>query len=211
MAFTFGLAAVYVADRLPGEPYIELPTAVSTDVFPIFIDNSRAFTREMNCGKDPADGQARLECSKERLFGDRDMSLYARYEIDRRPTGSAGHESIWDSADERLVRKIISRHWQEKSRAYLAVHSIGYHGENYTNHHFIEPGDDGSWLLSSTYTYSMWLYVDGDGTKVMYVHPHWSYGKARWKTATKDDSHYRVAPGTRYLEFENITGDTVVF
>lgn len=213
MAFTLGLAGVYLSERVPalsGEVPVELPTATSADVLPVFIDRSRTLSRKQNCGKDPADAQARLECANERLFGNRDMSLYRKYEIDRIPIGSMGHEAMWDNVEDTLVRNIIWRHWKEKTRAYLAVHRLGYHGES-MSHYFIEPASDGSWLLRETYTYPMRLYVHGEGTEVTYVGPHWTYKQPRWRIATPDDRPYLFAPGTRYLEFENETGDPFSF
>lgn len=212
MAFTLGLAGVYMFERVPalsGEVHVDLPTVASADVFPVFIDKSRTLLRQQNCGKDPADAKARLECAHERLFGARDMSLYEKYEIDRHP--SMRHQTRSESTDDRRIRSIIWRHWKEKTRAYVAVHRWGYHGWH-TSYYFIEPASDGSWLLRVTYTRAMWLYVvDVGGTEVTYVDPHWTYKQPRWRTATPDDHAYFFAPGTRYLEFENITGDTITF
>jgi hypothetical protein len=43
MAFALGLAGVYMTERFPSAPYVELPTAVSTDVFHVFPANTHFF------------------------------------------------------------------------------------------------------------------------------------------------------------------------
>ena len=208
MAFTLGLAAVYTADRLPSEwPSVELPTAVSTNVFPVFIDKSRTLTREKNCGKDPTDAQARLDCTNEQLFGKRDMTLYARYNVVCDPSGS-DRQTMCGPDEERMKRTVAWRHWKEKTPAHMVVHYVGA-SWNSKEHYFIEPVGNGSWQLSVAEERSMWLFVDGEGTDVTYVEPHWSYKRPRWKTSTRGP--YDLAPGTRYLEFENETGDTISF
>ena len=211
MAFTLGLASVYMSERLPwlsGEVPVDLPTA-SADVLPVFIDNSLVLTREQNCGKDPEDAAARLECTSERLFGKRDMSLYARYEITSR--SSESDMETGESAEDRIQRTVIWRHWKEKTRAHVVVHHIGSHWHG-TAHYLIEPGHRGSWRLISIDEHYRWLFVDGERTKVSVVDPHHrTYEKAFWKTATEAEGPYHVTPGTRYLEFENITGNTVWF
>ena len=66
MAFALGLAGVYMADGLGGrsdEDWVDLPAARSGDVLHVFVDNSRLFTCEKNCGLDPVDPQARSACS----------------------------------------------------------------------------------------------------------------------------------------------------
>lgn len=212
MAFTLGLAGVYMSEQAPflsGEVHVELPTAASADVLPVFIDNSLVLTRERNCGKDPADAHARLECTNERLFGTRDMSLYARYEITSR--SSESDMETGESAEDRIQRTLIWRHWKEKTRAHVVVHHIGSHWY-YTDHYLIEPDNTGSWRLTSIDEHHQWLFVDGERTKVSVVDPHHrAYEKARWKTATEDEGPYHVDPGTRYLEFESPTRGTIIF
>jgi hypothetical protein len=210
MTFALGLAAVYMADRLPSGPNVELPTAVSTNIFPVFLDKSRIFTREKNCGKDPSDPQARLDCTKESLFENRNMALYARYEITCDSERWDSDKSACGSNDKRMRRSIVWRRWNEKTRAHVIVQYMGDKW-NSKSHYFIEPSGNGSWQLSVTYERSMWLFVDGEETEVTRIEPHWSYKQGRWKTSTRDDAPYDLAPGTRYLQFENETGDTVSF
>lgn len=204
MAFALGLAGVYMADRLPGTPYVELPTAVSTNVFPVFIDKSLIFTREQNCGLDPADPQARLDCTNQRLYGNRDLSLYAQYEV----TNDTERECDW--AAYRETRRLIWRHWKEKTRAHLTVKYCGK--ECRSAHYFVEPAGERSWEVSSVDTRAIWRYVDGEYTELTLVEDYGPYARPRWETVSRDDSHYYCTPtGTRYLEFENITGDTLSF
>ncbi len=212
MAFALGLAVVYMADRLPSAPYVELPTAVSTDVFPVFIDKSLRFTREQNCGLDPTDPQARLDCVNQRLLMDRDQSLYTRYEITCDAETSDYEYAVCGKQEIRQKRSIVWRHWKEKSRAHLIVRYVG-NGWSHKAHYFVEPSDGTSWQLSSTEEIPLSRFIDGERTPITFVEPHWNYKQARWKTSTPDDGPYPydLAPGTRYLEFENETGDTVSF
>lgn len=220
MAFTLGLAGVYMSERLPCEVSVDLPTAESTNVFSVFTDVPPTLKPDRNCGKDPLDAQARVDCVNERLFGKRDMSRYARYTF---TCDGATSETGLLCGDQQIrnLRKVVWRHWKEKTRAHISVTYVrqGYHRE-YTNetHYFIEPYDNNSWHLVSQHKSFKIFLIDGLETEVGIVddgdYPYsapWSYKQARWKTATADDYRSYVEPGTRYLEFENETGDTVWF
>lgn len=204
MAFALGLAVVYMADRLPSSPYVELPSAVSANVFPVFIDKSLLFTRGQNCGLDPADPHARLDCANQRLFGDRDMSIYTRYEL------TSGIEDECGRNADRETRRLVWKHWNSKTLAHIAVRNCG--GECYsTTHYFIEPTAEHSWQVATASARSIWRYVDGESTELTLVGDYGAYNRPHWKTVSRDDAYYCRPRGYRYLEFENITGDTLAF
>lgn len=214
MTFVLGLAAVYMADRLTiawNEVPVELPKARSAEIFHVFIDNSRIWTREKNCGKDPSDAQARVECTNQRLFGNRDMDLYVKFEIPHDPSNYDDDWPDYHSREAEKERYLVWRLWREKKRAHLIFHYAGAYGKS-ESHYFIEPYEKGRWQLVAQEKIFRTFLVDGSETEVGLVDDHpWSYKQARWKTATDDYGPYYISPGTRYLEFENETGDTISF
>lgn len=219
MAFTLGLAGVYMSERVPSELSIDLPTARSASVFSVFTNVPPTLRPERNCGKDPLNAQSRNDCANERLFGKRDMSRYARYAITCDGTTSETG-LLCDRRQFRRQRELVWRHWKEKTRAHISVTYVSqdYHRE-YTieSHYFIEPYDKNSWHLVSQHKSFKIFLIEGLETEVGIVddedYPYsgaWSYRQARWKTVHEEDDHY-LPTGTRYLEFENETGDTVSF
>jgi hypothetical protein len=220
MAFTLGLAGVYMSERVPNEVSVDPPTAESTNIFSVFTDVPPTLRPDRNCGKDPLDAQARIDCANERLFGKRDMSRYASYAIICDGTTS-DTGLLCDRHQFRRKRELVWRHWTEKTRAHISVTYFRKdYNREYTNesHYFIEPYDSNSWHLVSQHKSFKIFLIDGRETEVGMVddgdYPYfgpWSYKHARWKTATADDYRTYVEPGRRYLEFENETGDTVTF
>lgn len=216
MAFTLGLAGVYMSERFPSEVSIDLPTARSTSVFPVFTNVPPTLRPERNCGKDPLDAQARVDCANERLFGKRDMSRYARYTITcdgaKSDTGL-----LCDRRQLRRERELVWRHWREKTRAHISV-IYAHQDHTIESHYFIEPYENNSWhLVTQRKSFKIFL-IDGIETEVGIVddedYPYsgaWSYRQARWKVVDEDDHRPYLPTGSRYLKFENETGDTVTF
>ena len=214
MTFALGLAVVYMINGLSivwSEVQVELPSAKSANILVVFTDTSRILTREKNCGRDPRDTQARIDCANERLFGTRDMSLYAQHEIICDSSKSDNYLSVCGFGEERRKRNLVWRHWREKARAHLIVYYVGA-GWKSEAHYFIEPYDNGRWQLVSRDKTFRTLIVDDQETEVAIIDDYpWSYRRARWRVATEDEGPCDTPPGTRYLEFENETGDTVSF
>lgn len=214
MTFTLGLATVYFVSGLSiasREIPMELPAVQSANVLLVFPDNRAVLTREINCGKYPRDAQARMDCTNERLFGNRDMSLYTPYEITSCLSDS-GHDR-YDCGirtdSERKQRHLIWRHWRDKTRAHIV---FKYFDSSSEDHYFVEPDDNGRWQLVNRRVFFRYLFVGDGRANVGIVDNHTrAYQRARWKIATEDDEIYHLFPrGTRYLEFENERG-TVSF
>jgi hypothetical protein len=216
MAFALGLAAVYMGDRLGSEVRVELPTAESASVFSVFTDTPPTLRRERNCGKDPLDAQARIDCANERLFGNRDMSRYAQYEITCDWSTPSESGSLCDLQERRKEREAVWRHWREKTRAHIMITYL-HQDRRSESHYFIEPYENENWHLVAQYKSFKIFLVDGLETEVGIVDDDdyplsgaWAYKHARWRISAHDGGPYDPA-GTRYLEFENETGDIVEF
>lgn len=216
MAFTLGLAGVYMAERVPSEVSIDLPTTRSASVFSVFTNVPPTLRPERNCGKDPLDAQARIDCANERMFGKRDMSRFARYKF---TCDGATSETglLCDHRQIKTRRDVVWRHWREKKLAHIAITYLTG-DRTFESHYFIEPYDNNSWHLVSQHKSFKIFLIDGLETEVGIVDDEdfpysgaWSYRQARWKTVNVDDNHHYLPTGTRYLEFENETGDTVSF
>jgi len=214
MTFTLGLAAVYMSNGLAvawNEVPVKLPTAVSSNVLAVFPDTSRLLTREKNCGKDPADPQARLDCENDRIFEDRDMTLYAKYEITCDPPESdrvlyhCGQEK-----DFRELRNMVWRHWGEKRRTHIIFKYAGDWWRE-EEHYFLEPGRNNTWRLVIKRVGFANLWVDNKRTKVRMVNSNKAYSQRQWKNAPEDDAPHRLRPGRRYLEFSDERGYTDYF
>jgi hypothetical protein len=213
LAFALGLAAVYMAEGLSigwGEVYVELPTVVSGNILPVFTETPSNFRREMNCGEDPSDERARKECVDRQLFGDRDLITYSRLEIVCGGVKYIYH-GVYPTCDDdeaRDKRGFVRQHWWAKTRAHLVVHYVNDVRRS-ESHYFIEPDGNSRWALVAREKSFRQFIIDGDETEVPVLDefPR-TYRNPRWKTAM-DDRYF--PPGTRYLEFENLTGDTVAF
>lgn len=209
MTFALGLAAVYISNGLAiawSEIPVELPTAESESVFVVFPDNSRVLTQEKNCGKDPRSAKARQECENERLFGNRDMSLYSKYKITCDASKSDNERSVCGNKEIKDQRRIVWRHWREKTPAHLVVNLFNRegHGWDHEEHYFLEPSQDGSWRLAVSYRRLAAFFVDGEETELGVVYGRSVYERVRWRTAVEGAFPYYVRPGTRYLEFSKL-------
>jgi hypothetical protein len=113
ITFALGLAAVYMIDGLSivwSEIPLELPAAKSADIFSVFTETPPTLRRDRNCGKDPLDAQARIDCASERLFGKRDMSLYARYAITCDWSTPSESGLLCDRRERKKERELVWRH-----------------------------------------------------------------------------------------------------
>ena len=217
MAFALGLSGVYMAERLgwrSGDVWVDLPEARSGGVLPVFIDDSQVLTREKNCGLDPADPQARAACADQRLYGNRDLSLYTHHFVECEPTGTNNPLSVCRFPELKSKRDFIWHHWRNKTRAHLIVRYVYFGGRYREFHYFVEPSAEGRWhLVSRSRDLRTYFVLEQGAVDIPIVEEEYPriYETHRWKTATKLEGPSYLPPGTRFLQFENITGDTVVF
>jgi hypothetical protein len=207
IALGLGMAAVYMFNGFSiawSEVPVDLPKAKSDNVIPVFIDNRRVLTREKNCGKDPRDPQARQECSDEKLFDGRDMSIYR--------TGHAVCDmSLQDDADRKCseadarLRLLIWTNWHSRTRAHIVEHWVD--GRWQTEwHYFVEPGDDGRWHIVEKEVRHLWFWVDGEETEIKAVVGQYSpIIRVNWKVCSEDDG-WGMA-GERCLRIIDEDGD----
>jgi hypothetical protein len=213
MTFALGLAAVYMSNGLSiawNEVPVKLPTAVSDNVLFVIPDNIWVLTREKNCSKDPRDARARLDCANEELFENRDMTLYAKYEITCDPAKSDHPWSICGYKEMRKERELVWRHWREKRRAHIIVKYLRDTGQS-ESHDFAEPNDNDVWQLVSKGKQFGNFRIDGENTEVGVILLYNSYQQARWRIAAKDKGPHYMSFGTRFLEFTNENGNTIPF
>ena len=201
MTFTFGMAAVYMWNGLSiagSEVPVNLPKATSTDMFVVFPDNRWVLTRAENCDKDPRAPQARIDCTNERLFENRDMRLYAEYEITCDASKSDNYISICGSAEEKKQRSLIWQHWRNKTRAHIVVRKVG-DGWSAEDHYFVEPDEHGNWQIAQKEKWVGFRVIDDKKTEVEVIDDRSTIKRIRWTVAPEDNTDW-MTPGTRYLE-----------
>jgi hypothetical protein len=204
--FAVGLAAVWIVTGLETawrDKTVDLPKA-SEEVLPVFIGTQRVLTPQKNCGKDPHDPQARLDCVNEKLYERRDLSAYRYNEI--RCDFSVGvPDAICASADARL-RALIWEHWQRKERAQIVEHLIG-NGWNDDLHYFIEPNVQGQWRIVVKDVYPRSYLVDDLETPIQAVLDAGIYVRVNWTLAIGNDASFVSRVGIRCLRLVDETGD----
>lgn len=149
MTFTFGLAAVYLANGLyisyPEIP-VKLPTAESADVLSVFSSSAKSIDccRGGDCESLPTESDV-----LRKIVEARDMSLYT--------FGGrigCGLSIVCDFRNEQRefiqARKFIWERWKSKTRGYLVVKMGSVDAES-DAHIFIEPDEGGNWRLVWTW------------------------------------------------------------
>jgi|GEM_PF-3392716 len=187
MTFALGMASVYMMNGLSiawSDVPVDLPKA-SSDVLPVLINKKMVLRRDTNCGWDPRDPQARGDCTRQRLFENRDMTRYEQHRLTCDKTDLDMRTEVCPSTMKAL-RHLIWNHWSNRTRGYIVVSNIG-DGWPDEDHYFIEQNINDKWRLVIKSKYIELFLVDEQETAVELIRPGYPIGEIKWKTATKDD------------------------